>query len=65
MSTDLGCGAHTGITLYHQSYTGGPYYYTSQKLVQGSTVALTQGGTWNGYHKAYNGSGVQVGSVNS
>lgn len=64
---DNGCagGASTGIQLYYQAYPGGPYYWTSQKLVQGSQVALTQTGTWNGRHKAYNGSGVQVGSTNS
>lgn len=65
---DFGCGGSpnaTGISVYYQSYPGGPYYYSSQRLVQGSTANLTQSGTWNGYHKAYNGSGGQVASVNS
>lgn len=64
---DNGCagGASVGIQLYYQAYPGGPYYWGSQKLVQGSQVAKTQSGTWNGRHKAYNGSGVQVGSTNS
>jgi len=62
---DLGCGENVSIRLYYQAYPGGPYYTTPLLLVQGSSVAKTQGDTWNGYHKAYNGSGVQVGSVNS
>lgn len=65
---DLGCGGSinaTGIKLWYQSYPGGPYYWTSQKTIQGSQVGLTQGGTWNGSHKAYNSSGVQVGSTSS
>lgn len=64
---DNGCagGASTSIQLYYQAYPGGPYYWTPTKLVQGSQVALTQSGTWNGRHKAYNGSGVLVGSTNS
>jgi len=65
---DLGCGGSinaSGIQLYYQSYPGGPYYYTSQKVVQGSQAALTQSGTWNGYHKAFNSGGGQVGSTSS
>lgn len=65
---DFGCGGSpnaSGISVYYQVYPGGPYAYSSQKLVQGSQVALTQPGTWNGYHKAYRSGGVLVGSVNS
>lgn len=65
---DNGCGGNikaSGLQLYYQAYPGGPYYWTSQKLVQGGVASLTQSGTWNGRHKAYNSSGGQVGSVNS
>ena len=61
----LGCGGNSGIQLRYQAYPGGPSYLTSQKLVQGYSVSLTQSGTTNGYHKAYNHSGVQVGSTSS
>lgn len=65
---DNGCGGSinaTGISVRYQAYPGGPYYNSSQKLVQGSVVSMTQSGTSNGYHKAYNSSGVQVGSTSS
>lgn len=65
---DNGCGGSiraSGIQLYYQSYPGGPYYWTSQRIVQGSQANLTQGGTWNGRHKAYKSGGVLVASTNS
>lgn len=62
---DLGCGGNTGIQIYYQAYHGGPYYWSSQKVAQGYQVSMTQSGTWNGRHTAFNNSGVQVGSVNS
>lgn len=65
---DNGCGGNiraSGISLRYQSYPGIPYYTTSQKAVQGAQVALTQSGTANGYHRAYNGGGGQVGYTSS
>jgi len=65
---DYGCGGSipaSGLQIRYQVYPGGPYAYTSWRLQQGSATALTQAGTQNGYHKAFNSSGGQVGSVNS
>lgn len=61
---DSGCGPNAAIILRYQAYPGGPYYNTSQSIAYG-TVSKTQSGTWNGYHKAFSNSGVQVGSTNS
>lgn len=65
---DNGCGGNVraaGIQIYYQTYPGGPYAYTSNKVVQGGQASLTQSGTANGTHRGYNGSGGQVGSTNS
>ncbi len=65
---DMGCGGsrpNSGLQIRYQVYPGGPYAYTSWRLQQGPATAMTQAGTQNGYHKAFNSSGGQVGSVNS
>ncbi len=65
---DTGCGgssANAGLQLRYQIYPGGPWATTSQRVQQGPVTSQTQSGTWNGYHKAFNGTGVQIGSTNS
>lgn len=65
---DNGCGGSiraSSIAVRYQSYPGGPYYTTSQYVVQGSVASRTQSGTWNGYHRAFNSSGGQVGYTSS
>jgi hypothetical protein len=65
---DNGCGgtiSSSGLQLRYQVYPGGPYALTSQRVQQGGVTSLTQAGTANGYHKAYNSGGGQVCSTNS
>lgn len=65
---DYNCGGsrpNSGLQIRYQVYPGGPYAYTSWRLQQGPGTAMTQAGTQNGYHKAFNSTGGQVGSVNS
>lgn len=65
---DDNCGGsigNAGLQLRYQVYPGGPWALTSQRVQQGPVTSLTEAGTWNGYHKAYNSSGGQVGSTNS
>jgi hypothetical protein len=61
---DSGCGPNAAIILRYQAYPGGPWYNTSQSIAYG-TVSKAQSGSWNGYHKAFTTSGVQVGLTNS
>lgn len=65
---DDNCGGtigNAGLQLRYQVYPGGPYALTSQRVQQGSVTSLKQSGTSNGYHKAYNSNGSQVGSTSS
>lgn len=65
---DNGCGGNiraSSIAVRYQAYPGGPYYTTSQKVVQGSVASRTQSGTWNGYHRAFTSGGGQVGYTSS
>lgn len=62
-AADAGCGPSAGIQLRYQAYPGSPYYVTGQSIAS-YYVSRVQGGTENGYHRAYS-SGVLVGQTSS
>lgn len=58
-SAELGCGPRAGLILRYQAYPGGPYTNTTQYFAT-NYVSRVQGGTQNGYHRAFTSGGSQV-----